>query len=1210
LPSATVLVGHLGSGVAVKANDVQYGVTEKPWATSLGNHRVRIRVAEKTDAVRVHIAWRRRDPSLQDKGIVIHDAATGQAVKNVACVEVNREFGDIVFQPKTVPGEYLVYTMPFAERRIPHQYLTTYVKPRDACEPAWRERNGLTQGQLASGKWKTLPEATVLKIEARSAFHRFDPMEVIATAAETRQLVAQHAGRPYLLFPEDRKYPIRMTDDLPLRWIRSGPTATFQGRPRPGEFYVFQIGVFAARQAIEEIAVDFAGLWSGAGSQIPATAFRCFNLGGTDWLGRPLTKTVSVAKGKVQALWFGVQVPTHLAAGDYQSAVTIRPKNAPPTDVKLTLTVTGDVIPEAGDNELWRLSRLRWLDSTIGLDDEPVAPYTPLEVQGRTVSCLGRRVRFADTGLPESIRSEFAKTGDVGRGKGGLREILAGPIALVAETADGVVPWSGGSAEIRKTAPGAVTAASHSRGGPIEMTCRAKMEFDGYINYRVAIAASRPIDVKDIRLEIPLRRDVATYMMGMGRKGGVRPREWQWKWDVNRANNSLWLGDVDAGLHCRLKGPEEAWELYTLRSSGIPAAWGNDGKGGCTVSEDGNSVVVIRAHSGERSLRAGDKLEYCFGLLITPVRPLDPAHWEERYYHACVPVDKAVAAGANIINIHHGNELNPNINYPFRPEAVSKLTRYVKQAHAKGVKVKIYYTVRELSNYVAEMWALRSLNHEVFADGGGGGHSWLCEHLVSDYGKAWHHVFGNGEVDAAIAQVGLSRWHNYYLEGLGWLIKHVGIDGLYLDGIGYDRQIMKRVRKVMDRARPGCLIDFHSGNNFHPNYGLSNCANQYMEHFPYVNSIWFGEGYDYNESPDYWLVEISGLPFGLFGEMLHGGGNPWRGMIYGMTGRYYQNADPGRIWSVWDAFGIRDARMIGYWVPTCPVKTDQKDVLATAYCKKGQVLISLASWAKTPVRCRLTIDWQALGLQAEKANLFAPAIRGFQPPSVFRPTDPIPVNPGRGWLLILDEQTREIPASVDVYRGRRQLLEDRFAGEGLGAAWSTRLSKQAGTKMTVQDGAMVVETKANCVAYAERALPPGTALVDCRVYSGTDRGATWGPGLCLVWPSNRILRINVRSEGRLGVDDGASQWFGGFSMPDTWYWLRIRLEDKQILAECSTDGRFWEAIYTADRARFSGTPVAVRLGKMSGDGKNEDHHVLGPSGRCVFKALRVFGDKL
>jgi hypothetical protein len=217
---------------------------------------------------------------------------------------------------------------------------------------------------------------------------------------------------------------------------------------------------------------------------------------------------------------------------------------------------------------------------------------------------------------------------------------------------------------------------------------------------------------------------------------------------------------------------------------------------------------------------------------------------------------------------------------------------------------------------------------------------------------------------------------------------------------------MKRVRRVMDRARPGCLIDFHSGNNFHPNYGLSNCANQYMEHFPYINSIWFGEGYDYNETPDYWLVEVSGLPFGLFVEMLQGGGNPWRGMVYGMTGRYYQGADPGRIWKLWDEFGIAEAKMIGYWVPDSPIKTNRKDVLATAYVKKGKVLIALASWAKSRVNIKLSIDWAALGLDPRKANLFAPAIRAFQPAALFAPTDTIPVNPGRGWLLVLDDRNR------------------------------------------------------------------------------------------------------------------------------------------------------------------------------------------------------------
>jgi hypothetical protein len=61
-------------------------------------------------------------------------------------------------------------------------------------------------------------------------------MEVVASAEETQSLLAAHPGRAYLLFPEDRKYPIRMTDELPLRWIRSGPSEAFTGDACRGEF--------------------------------------------------------------------------------------------------------------------------------------------------------------------------------------------------------------------------------------------------------------------------------------------------------------------------------------------------------------------------------------------------------------------------------------------------------------------------------------------------------------------------------------------------------------------------------------------------------------------------------------------------------------------------------------------------------------------------------------------------------------------------------------------------------------------------------------------------------------------------------------------------------------------------------------------------------------------------------------------------------------
>jgi hypothetical protein len=174
-----------------------------------------------------------------------------------------------------------------------------------------------------------------------------------------------------------------------------------------------------------------------------------------------------------------------------------------------------------------------------------------------------------------------------------------------------------------------------------------------------------------------------------------------------------------------------------------------------------------------------------------------------------------------------------------------------------------------------------------------------------------------------------------------------------------------------------------------------------MEHFPYLSSLWFGEGYDYDESPDYWLVEISGIPFGLFSEMLEKNGNPWRGMIYGMTARYYQGADPKHIWKLWDDFGIEQAEMLGYWSPACPVRADRKDVLVTVYRRNEKALLSIASWAKQPVSCRLVIDWKALGVPETGATLAAPAIEGFQPEARFTPGDAIPVEPGKGWLLIL-----------------------------------------------------------------------------------------------------------------------------------------------------------------------------------------------------------------
>jgi hypothetical protein len=671
------------------------------------------------------------------------------------------------------------------------------------------------------------------------------------------------------------------------------------------------------------------------------------------------------------------------------------------TAVRLEVRVTDQVLEDGGDGEPWRQSRLRWLDSKLAFDDDIVPPFTPMTVKGRTIGCLGRDLTFGRDSLPAKIRSFFAP--EMTRLSPTAREVLAAPMALSIKDEGGtVLKWDGPKPAIVKKAAGAVAWESKSRAGDITMTCRAEMEFDGYVELKLEVRADRDIPLSDIVLDVPIAKDAAKYMMGLGFKGGSRPAEFTWAWDRTKNQDALWIGGVNAGLQVGLRAENYSRPLntnfYLSKPLNMPPSWYNDGRGTVTVRETGGAVV-LRASSGPRTLRAGEALRFDVTLLLTPFKTIDPAaHFVQRYYHAFKPLDEIAATGANTINIHHANAINPFINYPFlRPK---EMKGYIDAAHERGFKVKIYDTIRELSNRAAELFALRSLGHEVFSPGPGGGFSWLQEHLGGDYIAAW---FVPELQDAAIINSGMSRWHNYYIEGLDWLAKNVGIDGLYLDDVAFDRTTMKRVRKVLDRNRPGALIDLHSANQFNPRDGFASSANLYLEHFPFLNRLWFGEYFDYDSPPDTWLIEISGIPFGLMGEMLQDGGNPWRGMLFGMTSRLPWAGDPRPLWKAWDAFGIRDAEMIGFWVERPPVKTGRGDVPATVYVKKGRALISIASWAKDPVEVRLDIDWKRLGIDPEKAKLAAPPIESFQDAAVFKPGDAISVRPGKGWLLVTGE---------------------------------------------------------------------------------------------------------------------------------------------------------------------------------------------------------------
>jgi hypothetical protein len=981
-----ILAGCLNSA----GQTLKYLSGNNSWdADSLGNHRALVLVTAAGPVAKANIQWRLAYQT--PAAIIVVDAKTNKRIANIKAEGLSRESGTVYFEPTSGAGKYYIYYMPYKVTARSNYPQAVYIKMANMASGDWLNKTSQTT------------TATVLYLESVNAMNSFYPMEVIATGKEIQNLVKANADKPYLVFPEDRLHPIKMQHDLPQRWVQKGITTKFADAALKGENFSYQLGVYP-KQPLSNVRVNFTALTDGKGHAIPPSAMSCLNTDGTKYDATALTNTVNVNAGNIQPLWCLVNISPTTPAGIYNGMATVTADGVASTPIKISLTVKNQLVVKGGINDPQKQTRLTWLNSTLAQNNTVIKPYTPLLVADKTISLLGRKVILNNSGFPDKIQTFFTPemTEMTTAPKNIINENIHFHIVNAANHKD--IAFKNAGVTFTQKDAGTVKWQSTNTSDALQMDVNASIEFDGYMNYTVKLTALNDASLDDIKFHIPFDKGASKYLMGLGQKGGLRPDSVKWKWEVATKNqDGAWVGDVNAGLQYSLRDENYVRPLntnfYLQKPLLLPTSWGNGGKGGITMAVKGPNMLAEN-YTGARTMKKGDVLYFNFTLLITPFHTINTDfQWATRFYHKYARLDSIKATGATVVNIHHATPINPFINYPFIAHDAMK--KYIDQAHQKGLKVKIYNTVRELSNSAYETFAMRSLGHEIYSTGKGGGYSWLQEHLGNDYIAAWYVP----EIkDAAIVNSGMSRWHNYYVEGMNWLVQNVGIDGIYLDDVAFDRITMKRIKRVLTAdGHPG-IVDLHSANQYNKSDGFNNSANLYMEHFPYLNRLWFGEYFDYEKnSPDFFLTEVSGIPFGLMGEMLQGGGNPWRGMVYGMTNRmpWSDNADPRPIWKAWDNFGMQGTKMIGYWVDSNPVKTNNDKVIATVYKKQGKAMIAIASWANGDTSIKLNIDWKALGIDPAKATITAPGIHNFQPAQKFALSQDIPVKKGEGWLLII-----------------------------------------------------------------------------------------------------------------------------------------------------------------------------------------------------------------
>lgn len=777
------------------------------------------------------------------------------------------------------------------------------------------------------------------------------PEDAVLTQMETAvapavwQTYRAQRGGTFWLFAEERRKAVRH-DILPAHWFAADATADkgFHGVAQPGEFYAFQVCVASACATSIAWCVDCA--WP------------------VDYV---TPRSCHVRANGVKPLWLVVSVPRD---GASQGSGCVRVMcGACEKRLPFQLDVRGPVLPDGGVSDAWRCARLKWLNSDIGRERTVTRPFVPMQtdVAARRVTLLGRDVVLGRNGLPCRIRSFFNSSNTRLLAEG--CDLLARPLVFEGLSTDF-----------------SFTEVAADRVSWQTSTLKGSLDYTGAMTLRM-----RP-DRTDGRFEVVMPADMARYAEGLGLCAQTFPAHYRWQWQVETKNqDAVWCGRVNGGLLMRFRGANYRRPLvnayYKWGKLALPEGWGA-GAGTITLTRTSDVACVV-AQGAEVA-----NAEYGVDLYITPFKTIDlKAQFGDRYFHSygqrppaepAAWVAERVRGGATVFNLHHRMLQNPYINYPYSDDGGPYLKRLVDAVHEQHALLKVYYTTRELTQNVPEFFALLSLDGEVVlprdrtvagwpVTNPKGPHPWLLEHVGDGIVPSWRENVKYAEfpprLDLAVLTTPNGRWDNYYLAGLDYLVHRYDIDGIYIDDTALTAEGMRRARRILDRDGRRRLVDNHSWNHHSPFAGGGSSNLVFADLYPYFDRLWRGEEFDENSAPEFWLLEMSGIAYGCMSEMLHNGGNVFRGATLGMTARWGWGGDPRGFWQFVDRVHLESAELIGWWDERCPVRPDNPAVKVSVYrLVDGRSVLAVANWTDQPVATRLGLRGMAE----------APAIAGYQ----------------------------------------------------------------------------------------------------------------------------------------------------------------------------------------------------------------------------------------
>ncbi len=318
----------------------------------------------------------------------------------------------------------------------------------------------------------------------------------------------------------------------------------------------------------------------------------------------PLAQTeVTFTRYAAQAL---LELP-ELAEGTYEVSVALQGDGVP------TEPVVGE----------YERVVFEWEHNELGTSDLIVPPFTPIEVEGNTISTILRDHEVGVAGVWDQVTSEGTP-------------LLAAPMRWRV--------WSAGRqlevtprGELRTETQGhrALSEGGFSA-GPLAARIRCEWDYDGMAKIFLRLAEAAGASIDRLSLEIPLDDALCGYMHACGdglrhNYAGFTPEGTGAIWDSSQANKRdiigtfypyIWLGDGERGL---------AWFADSDRG------WSLDDETPTVQLERSEGTLLLRVNFVTTPTSLDAEREIVFGLQATPAKPMprEPVSWRRwvpRYY--------------------------------------------------------------------------------------------------------------------------------------------------------------------------------------------------------------------------------------------------------------------------------------------------------------------------------------------------------------------------------------------------------------------------------------------------------------------------------------------------------------------------------------------------------------------------------------------------